>query len=224
MTVIQKVDGICFGCDVVQRIDANLATAKCACDGNILPLLSLDAFRIGRLAHRLGTGYYVHYAMLEVVSNLPQNKPIDYRNSRDVFRKDGTKHTFAFDHYLREAVQNSQTKDDLDRVWIGGVLIALGDALEQNKYFDRAPHLELVRHLRNGIAHGNRFRIDKPGKLTKYPANNFQAPNRSPAGTSFEITSAVQGQPVLFDFMGPADCVDLFMSVEIHLFSLAVKR
>src|SRR6266404_5340426 len=97
MTVIQKVDGICFGCDVVQKIDANLATAKCACDGNILPLLSLDAFRIGRLAHRLGTGYYVHYAMLEVVSNLPQNKPIDYRNSRDVFRKDGTKHTFALE-------------------------------------------------------------------------------------------------------------------------------
>ena len=223
MTGIQKVDGICFGCDVVQKIDANVAGAKCACGGNILPLLSLEAFRTGRLAHRLGTGYYVHSAILDVVSNLDQSKPIDYLNGRDVFRKDGTKHTFAFNHYLREAVQNSQTKDDLDRVWIGGALITLGDALGRNEYFDCAPHLELVRHLRNGVAHGNRFRIDNPAKLAKYPANNFHARIKSPAGTSFEITSALQGQPVLFDFMGPADCVDLFMSVEVYLFSLAVK-
>jgi hypothetical protein len=222
MTGIQNVDGICLGCDVVQKMAASVASAKCACGGNILPLLSLDAFRIGRLAHRLGTGYYVHSAILDVVSNLDQSKPIDYRNSRDVFRKDGTKHTFAFDHYLREAVVNSQTKDDLDRVWIAGALITLGDALGHNKYFDRAPHLELVRHLRNGIAHGNRFRIDDPGRLAKYPANNFQVKFKSPA--TFEITSAVQGQAVLFDFVGPADCVDLFMSVEVHLFSLALKN
>jgi hypothetical protein len=101
-------------------------------------------------------------------------------------------------------------------------LIALGDAPDRNGYFDRAPHLELVRHLRNGASHGNRFRIDQPAKLTKLPANNLSARVRSPAGSPFEITPDVQGQTVMFEFMGPADFVDLFLSVEVHLFSIAV--
>ncbi|MFP3567851.1 hypothetical protein [Paraburkholderia sp. SIMBA_030] len=217
-------EGIFFGCDSVYQIEANPTRVRCECGGNILPLLNLEAFRIARLAHRLGGGYYVHSAILDVAAEVDRSQPIDYSNTREVFRKDGTKHVFAFDHYLREASQHSQTKDDLDCVWLTGALIALGDALERNNYFDRAPHLELLRHLRNGVSHGNRFRIDQPAKLAKFPAHNFCAPCKSPTGCSFEITPALQGQTVLFDFIGPADCVDLFMSVEVHLFSLAVEN
>jgi hypothetical protein len=47
-----------------------------------------------------------------------------------------------------------------------------GDALERNGYFDRALELELIRHLRNGIAQGNRFDIRDPNKLTKFPTHN----------------------------------------------------
>ena len=215
-------DAICFGCNTVHQIDATQSRARCDCGGTVLPLLNLEAFRTARLAHRLGGGYYVHSAIIDVAAGVDRSQPINWNITRDVVRKDGTKHHFSFDHYFREAFENSRTKDDLDRVWLTGGLIALADALERNEYFDRAPHLELVRHLRNGVSHGNRFRIDRPDTLARYPAHNFLASVRSPAGTSFEITGAIQGNTVMFDFMGPADFIDLFMSVEVHLFSLAV--
>ena len=216
-------DAICFGCDTVHQIDATQSKARCDCGGPILPLLNLEAFRTARLAHRLGGGYYVHSAIIDVAAGVDRSQPINWNITRDVVRKDGTKHVFSFDHYLREAFENSRTKDDLDRVWLTGGLIALADALERKEYFDRAPHLELVRHLRNGVSHGNRFRIDRPDNLAKYPAHNFFASVRSPAGTSFEITAAIQDNTVMFDFMGPADFIDLFMSVEVHLFTLAAE-
>jgi len=174
------------------------------------------------LAHRLGGGYYVHSAIIDVAAGVDRSQPINWNITREVVRKDGTKHAFSFDHHLREAFENLRTKDDLDRVWLTGGLIALADTLDQKGYFDRAPHLELIRHLRNGVCHGNRFRIDNPNNLAKHPAHNFFASVRSPAGTSSEITAATHGKTVMFDFMGPADLVDLFMSVEVHLFSLAV--
>jgi hypothetical protein len=216
-------DGICFGCDTVHQIDADQSEGRCDCCGKVLPLLNLDAFRTARLAHRLGGGYYVHSAIIDVAAGVDRNQPINWDVTREVVRKDGTKHVFSLDHYLREAFENSKTKEDLDRVWVTGGLIALADALDRKAYFDRAPELELVRHLRNGVSHGNRFRIDHPNKLAKYPAHNLVASVRSPAGTSFEITAATDGKTVMFDFMGPADFIDLFMSVEVHLFSLAVE-
>jgi hypothetical protein len=214
-------DAICFGCDTVQLIDATLSEARCNCGGNMRPLLSLEAFRTGRLAHRLAGGYYVHSSIIDVAERVDRSQPINWTNTREVERKDGTKHVFAFDHYLREAFENLKTKDDLDRVWLVGGLITLADALDKNQYFDRAPHLELVRHLRNGVAHGG-FRIDRPAQLARHPANNFSASVRSPVGTMFEITPTTQG--AVFDFMGAADFIDLFMSVEVHLLSLAVTH
>jgi hypothetical protein len=218
------VDAICFGCDTVYQIDPAASGARCNCGGNMLPLLNLDAFRTARLAHRLGGGHYVHSTIIEVAAGVDRSQSINWNITREVVRKDGTKHIFSFDHYLREAFDNSRTKDDLERVWLTGGLIALADALHQSGYFDRAPHLELVRHLRNGVCHGNRFRIDRPNNLARHPAHNFFASVRSPAGTSFEIIAATHGKTVMFDFMGPADFIDLFLSVEVHLFSLSVGR
>lgn len=213
-------DAICFGCDTVQQIDAILSETRCNCGGNMRPLVSLGAFRAGRLAHRIGGGYYVHSSIVDVAAGVDRSQPIDWTNTREVTRKDGTKHVFAFDHYLREAFENLKTRDDLDQIWIVGGLITLADALGKCRYFDRVPHLELVRHLRNGVAHG-RFRIDRPQELTEYPANNFSASIKSPAGTLFEITEATQGS--VFDFMGAGDFCDLFFSVEAHLLAYAVK-
>jgi hypothetical protein len=215
-------DSICFGCDTVQQIDATLTEVRCNCGGNMRPLFSLEAFRVGRLAHRIGGGYYVHSSIIDVAASVDRSQPIDWTNTREVERKDGTKHVFAFDHYLREAFENLKTKDDLERVWIVGGLITLADALgkKPNQYFDRAPHLELVRHLRNGVAHGQ-FRIDRPKDLAIHPANNFAASVKSPAGTLFEITPITHGS--VFDFMGVGDFVDLFFSVETHLLAYAIK-
>jgi hypothetical protein len=105
----------------------------------------------------------------------------------------------------------------LKQVWLAGSLLSLGDALAVNLYFDRAPELELVRHLRNGIAHGNRFRIDNPSSLTRFPAHNHDAWVNSDTKAKFEIMPALQGTPVLFDYMGAGDVLDLLMSVGLYL-------
>jgi hypothetical protein len=111
---------------------------------------------------------------------------------------------------------------DIDRLWIVGALLAIGDAFKQHGlkphgYFDRAPEPELSRHLRNGVAHRNAFRIDNPKDLAKFPADNRLAWVRSDSKAEFEITPNLQNQPVLFDFMGPGDILHLLMSVSLYL-------
>jgi hypothetical protein len=99
-----------------------------------------------------------------------------------------------------------------------GALLGLGDELNKHGYFDHAPILELVYHLRNGIAHGNQFNIDHRGqkRLAKYGAHNRDAAVKGPMGTVYEITPSQSG-PVLFDFMGAADVIDLLQSIEVYL-------
>ena len=80
--------------------------------------------------------------------------------------------------------------------------------LKRHGYFDRAPELELLRHLRNGVAHGNLFRIDNPTEITKFPAHNRLAWVKSDSKAIFEITPSLRNQPVLFDFMGPGDILE----------------
>ena len=83
-----------------------------------------------------------------------------------------------------------------------------GDELSKNGYFDKAPVLELFRHLRNGISHGNKFHLvnGEPRRPAKFKG--------------FEITPAVHGQGVLFEFMSTGDLFDLFDEVKSHLRSL----
>jgi hypothetical protein len=130
--------------------------------------------------------------------------------SDSVQRKDGTEWSFhtqdTFGHALEPAIAA-----ELDRVWFTGSLLALGDALADNDYFDHAPVLELVYHLRNGIAHGNHFEFTTGGlkRLGKHPAHNRDA--------AFKITPALEGQRVLFDFMAAGDVLDLLSSVGFYL-------
>ncbi|WP_284948030.1 hypothetical protein [Acidisoma cladoniae] len=103
-----------------------------------------------------------------------------------------------------------------------GALLALGDQLSKHRYFDQAPVLELVYHLRNAVAHGNCFTIDKNGRnrLARHPAHNRNALAKSPDGTEFEVTADLSG-PLLFEFMGPGDVIDLLKSVELYLLKLS---
>ena len=74
-------------------------------------------------------------------------------------RKDGTKWSFDTQDALISAVADEAIAEEFPRVWLTGALLAVGDSLERNSYFDHAPELELIYRLRNGIAHGNRFEI-----------------------------------------------------------------
>ena len=80
-------------------------------------------------------------------------------------------------------------------------LLTLGDTLAASGYFDHASELELVRHIRNGIAHDNRYNIESRGAkgLSKRPAHNHLTANG--AAFQIEVVSALQGRQVLWCFM-----------------------
>jgi hypothetical protein len=188
-------------------------------------------FDIGRLAHRIAQGYYAHILAIEVardprskelISTIPEGEaiPIGY-----VFRRDGTKHTYSSQYYI-DYLNSPAIVDDLARTWLVSSLLAVGDALSAYDYLDHAPLLELIYHLRNGIGHGNKFTFTIENKKTKKKTtpgvnrlNQHQAHNeRAQVKTAkFRIEESLEGQPVLFDFMGPGDVLDLLQSVEIYL-------
>ena len=213
--------GICANCDAIYQIEANENVLRCQCGGLVIGVTNVGAFRTARFAHQLGSGYFAHAALMEAAQSVDRSHPINWEVVGYTVRKDGTRHTYGFDYHLRDAFENPATIESLEKVWLSGALIALGDALAGHGYFDRAPLLEMVRHLRNGVAHGNRFDLRDPQRLAKHPAHNRDAKIGTLSGHTFEIVSAINGQPVMFDFMEPGDLVDLFYSVEVHLFALA---
>lgn len=181
------------------------------------------ALAVGQLSERLAQGHYTHVAALQVamdpraVALAPSTKPGFVVPVGYVGRNDGTEHAYHFIHFLERARTDPAIGRELESVWLSGALLAVGDALAAHGYFDRAPELEFLRHLRNGVAHGNVFRIDNPKSLTKYPAHNRLALVRGDLKTEFEIVAGLNGQPVLFSYMGPGDVLDLLMSVGLYL-------
>lgn len=190
-----------------------------------------DMLAVSQTAQRLASGYYAFLVAHLVavnpksINSLPPPKALGEDPIGEIKRKDGTTHTLNLRHYLDLLRQDHGLQRELLRAWAMGALLTLGDELEKHGYFDRVPELELVYHLRNGVAHGNRVNITKNGRarLARYPAHNRNAAVKSPAGVFYEITPFLSGQ-VLFDFMGPADVIDLLQSVEIHLSNAAGAR
>jgi hypothetical protein len=182
------------------------------------------AFDAGQLAERMSEGYYSHLAAITIAKDptravllAPELRAGYIVPVSEVRRKDGTSHSFHFLHFLSLAGSDTVIAGELERIWLTGAILRLGDVLAQSCYFDRAPELELLRHLRNGAAHGNRFRIDKPASLAKFPAHNRLALVRSDSKAIFEITPDFQGHEVLFSFMGAGDVLDLLMSIGLYL-------
>jgi hypothetical protein len=183
------------------------------------------AFEIGQMAERLAAGYNAHIAAIQIAGDpsatslSPQVEPGKFVPEGYVFRKDGTFHNFHFNFYLAKVSNDPLIVDNLARVWLVGSLLTLGDALADNLYFDHAPELELLYHLRNGVAHGNCIHFTDYGKrrLGQYPAHNRLAWVKSDTQTAFEIDANLQGQVVLFDFIGPGDVLDLIMSIGVYL-------
>jgi hypothetical protein len=132
------------------------------------------AFGIGQMAERMVQGYFMHLAAIQVATDpravalSPKVEPGQIVPVAYVGRKDSTRIVFHFTHSLAQAGSDPAMLDDLDRVWLVGALLAIGDALKRQRYFDHAPELELLRHLRNGVAHGNAFQIDLK-LLAKFP-------------------------------------------------------
>jgi hypothetical protein len=91
------------------------------------------------------------------------------------------------------------------RTWFVMALSTIGQIASDSGYWDKTPELELLRHLRNGVSHGNRF--------------NFRTgePRRPAHFGHHRLTAQNHGDEVLFDFMGAGDIMALFDHVEAHL-------
>ncbi len=183
-----------------------------------------NIFATSRIAQRLASGYYAfvvaHLVAVNPVSinSLPPARELGQDPVGELKRKDGSAHTLNLRFYLDQLREDFGLQEEVLRSWAKGALLALDNELSAYDYFDQAPVLEMVYHFRNAVAHGNRFNITKSGRkrLAQHPAHNRDAAVRSPLGTLYEITPSLSG-PLLFDFMGPADVIDLLQSVELHL-------
>jgi len=179
---------------------------------------------VAQTARNLASGYYAFVVAHSVavnphsINSLPPPKELGQDPTGNLPRKDGTFHTLNLRYYLDLLRENRDLQTQVLRTWAISAMLALGDELRAHRYFDHAPILELVYHLRNGMAHGNKFAIDERGRerLHKYPAHNRDAAVKGDLKTVYEITPDLTGS-ILFDFMGPGDVIDVLQSVEIHL-------
>ena len=180
------------------------------------------ATEIGLLTSKLAQGYFAYSAAMIISTDAraielaPKIEPGQIVPVGRVKHINGGEHTYDFLYYLNWAKTEKVITDELARIWFSGTLLRIGDLLAQNNYFDRAPELELIRHLRNGIAHGNRFRIDNPDKLKKFPAF-YRTSSTDPNTIKFKIGEHLIGQEVLFDFITPADLVTMLQSLGNYL-------
>jgi len=203
-------------------------------DRSPVSIWRVGALEVGQLAEAMHGGY-MSYAGVGVLLAHPAGsaaiKRLEAENRgpaivpiAPVLRKDGTSIWYSLSHYLRESA-GRVFSDTFERLWLGGALLTLGDALAAEKYFDRGPDLELVRHLRNGIAHGNRFnlRTGEPRRPARFtgPEQRLMSDGVTPTppgdAITFEITPRLHGQQVLFDFMGAGDVCDLLQFVGVRL-------
>lgn len=205
-------------CRVENALSGTLAFDELTSEERLVFQRERAAFAVGRMANRFAQGYYAHVTAA-IVARGPGAKdaltcmqPGQPFPTETVARKNGTTHVFDSHHYL-DYFNAPEIAHDVATVWLSGALLALGDALKNNNIV-RRPELELVYHLRNGIAHGNRFNINDEGRkrLEKTPAHNRAARVRVP-NAEFEITTGLNGKQVLFDFMGPGDVLDLLQSI-----------
>src|ERR1051326_754219 len=226
---MSRANAWCFGCNIPAEVAPGEQERRCGgigCNGRVRRVANQAALEIGLLAHGRAQGHYVHSAALAVASHQnattlsPLQKPDDSMPVGRVARKDGSVHVYDFNYYLGLARTDPLVARDLDRTWISGAYLVVGDALERHGYFDRAPELELIRHIRNGIAHGNRFEIRDPSRLARFPAHNRFAHVRS--GRPLEIVPSLNGCEVLFSFAAPGDLLDLLISTEVYLKRMGV--
>ena len=125
-------------------------------------------------------------------------------------------HEYHFTYYL-DRLRTEPNRTLTKRLWASSALIRLGEKLTRHAYFDRRPSLELMRHLRNAVAHGERFLIRDLDKLSQYPAFLTAGPFH------WEITPALDGAP-LYERFSAGDIGSIIQSIGIHLNDMALAR
>jgi hypothetical protein len=145
------------------RVEARqMGVHHCGADILAEKIVNQNAVHVATLAQRMVSQYFSHVASMHVARDPrsemlgPQIEPGQAVPVLKIPRGDGNAMIMWFDHYLAEG-RRPETRKDFDRVWLMGALLVVGDALSANGYFGHEPEAEIIRHLRNGIAHGNQF-------------------------------------------------------------------
>jgi hypothetical protein len=192
-------------------------------------IVNAAAVEVATLAQRMTSQYFSHVAAMYVARDdraealAPPIEPGQRVPIIRIPRRDGNAMIMWFNHYLK-AVKNAEVSEDFDKVWLLGALLAVGDALGSNGYFGHDPEAEMIRHLRNGIAHGNRFSFhqrvkDKATGNLKYPANIFRYAARQ-SMPRHEIDVSLQGTEVLWMWGGPDAIMDCLTVLGVHLWNV----
>lgn len=187
-----------------------------------------DRDRVANLVRTHFASYLAYLAMLEVSrdprSDLLTPEVVEGASvpTVSVERRNGPDVHLDFRSALQVGRDHVLIRESIDRAYLMGVLLDVGDALARDGLYDGSPVLEFVYHLRNGIAHGNRFHFTRGGlrRLEERPAHTRQTVNPRGSISSFEICESLDGDAVLFDFMAPGDVTDLLLCVEEHLRSI----
>jgi hypothetical protein len=184
------------------------------------------AVEVAKLAQRMVKQYFSHHAAMQIARDARSDllmPPVEAGQIEPVFRikrDDGSAMISQFPYFLQDS-RDPDVQKDFDKVWLVGALLAVGDALGAHKYFGHVPEAEIVRHLRNGVAHGNKFRFEDrvknatTGRL-KYPANTarYAAKQGMPVR---EVDTHIQDTEVLFAWGGPDAVVDCLTVLGVHL-------
>lgn len=197
---------------------------------------------VGLLAQEMYNGYCA-YAGIASIARHPHTaavlEKLKSENSgpapvpiERVERKDGSAIYYDLVHFVRNVSQSPDYREVHDRLWLSGALLTLGDELARASYFDKGPDLEFIRHLRNGIAHGNRFHFvgNQPSRPAHFtgPEGRFMPADGTTTAPgdshTFRIVPGLHGMPVLFDFIGPGDICDLLLFVSNRLIRIGNRE
>jgi len=192
-------------------------------------IVNQAAVEVATLAQRMTSQYFSHVAGMYIARDkrakmfAPAIEPGQSVPILRLPRRDGNDMVMWFNYYLAENMK-PETRQDFDRVWLMGALLTVGDALRANGYFNHDPEAEMIRHLRNGIAHGNHFEfhpsvIDKTTGKLKHPANISRYSSRQ-AMPKHEIDTNLQGAEVLWGWGGPDAIVDCLTVLGVHLWNV----
>jgi len=166
--------------------------------------------QISDMIERLKSYYVVASMGLRFVADprwqeLYDSFGIDRGSTMRLGRRDDTYYECLDIYKAHDQVQGPGYNLDFLGAMLSVMLVWIGDELAREKYFDRSPQLEFLRHLRNGVAHGNTFSLIRG------------EPRRPAFFGQFRITPELHGHNVLFEYMMAGDLFDLFDDVAIHL-------
>ena len=214
----------CFTCQRSSLISIDSKYIRCPkCHNQKLVIIeNWAALEISILALRLYQGCLANAVFSDMTKFAVHNDPsiVQRAHLADIGHFGAVNYWVPY--HLDLALNDRDVAALIDRVWFQGAFLTLGDRLADADYIDHQPELELVYHIRNAIAHGNRFSFSKGGaaRLQKYPAHNDALPKQR----RLEITLGLQDQEALFAFAKPDEFLSIINGVNMRLHELVVTN